>query len=352
MKKHYYILFVATFLAFILSSCHKGKELTATAGGGPMSIEAFLASPAELENTIRTPGSILPNEAVDLKTEIPGRVVSLSFREGTHVARGIVLVQIDDSELRAELRKFQAQLLLAEEDEKRKKELLEVKGVSQEVYDGSLSALETLKADVDLTNSQIRKSKIVAPFDGTIGLRYISEGAYISSGDKIATLVQTNPVRIEFSVPEKYASMIQVSMNVQFSVTGSDKTYQAEIFAFEPMIDQMSRTLKVRARASNSDGKLIPGSYADLTIDLQKIPDAILVPTQVIVPSLNRQNVFIIKNGHAVYTEVTTGIQTDRMIQIVAGVAAGDTLVMTGILALKDNMPVVVSRIHTTESEQ
>jgi membrane fusion protein (multidrug efflux system) len=279
-------------------------------------------------------------------------VISLNFREGTHVAKGTTLVQIDDSELSAELRKYEAQLRLAAEDEKRKKELLAVKGVSQEVYDQSLSALEGLRADIDLTNSQIRKSKIIAPFDGAIGLRYISEGAFVSPGDKIATLVQTDPVRVEFNVPEKYAALIHSSMDVIFTVAGSDKIYSAGIFAFEPMIDETSRTLKVRARASNNDGKLIPGSYADLTINLQKINDAIMVPTQAIIPSLDRQNVFVLKRGQAISTEVATGIQNDKMIQVIKGITAGDTIAMTGILALKDHMPVTVSKIHTSETEQ
>jgi membrane fusion protein (multidrug efflux system) len=352
MKIKIYKFFAAAFLLWVFIACHKENHTSDRLSGMSMPIEVFVTKPGVVENIIRTPGSILANEEVELRTEIPGRVVHLGFREGTYVVKGTVLVQIDDSELNAELRKNQAQLRIAAEDEKRKKELLAIKGVSQEVYDQALSTLEGLQADIDLTNSQIRNSKIIAPFNGTIGLRYISEGAFVTTGDKIATLVQTNPVRIEFDVPEKYASLIHSAMDVIFTIAGSDKTYSAKVFAFEPMIDETSRTLKVRARTANNDGKLIPGSYADLTIDLQKINDAIMVPTQVIIPSLNKQNVFIIKNNRAKFTEIVTGIQTDKMIQITKGVTAGDTIAMTGILALKDNMPVAVSKIHTPETEQ
>ncbi len=340
------ILFVS-----LLMACH-GEKSSSSRPSEKMAVEVFVTKPGVLENIIRTPGSILPNEEVELKTEIPGRVLQLNFKEGTYIPKGTLLVQIDDSELRAELKKYDAQLRIAVEDEKRKKELLAMKGVSQEVYDQALSTLEGLRADIDLTNSQIRKSRIVAPFDGTVGLRYISEGAFISGGDKIATLVQKDPVRIEFDVPEKYASLIHSPMDVLFTIAGSDKTYSARVFAFEPMIDITSRTLKVRARTANTDGKLIPGSYAELTINLQKIDDAIMVPTQVIIPTLNRQNVFVVKNNRVKFTEVVTGIQTDKMIQISKGVTAGDTIAMTGILALKDSMPVTVSEIHTSETEQ
>jgi membrane fusion protein (multidrug efflux system) len=351
MKKCYALFFFITICVLLLFACHKGNNASVSRSGGPMPIEVYVTKASLLENIIRTPGSILPNEEVELKTEIPGRIVSLNFREGSRVAGGTILIQIDDSELKAELHKYQAQLRLAEEDEKRKKELLAIKGVSQEIYDQSLSSLESLRADIELTNSQIRKSRIIAPFNGVIGLRYVSEGAFVSSGDKIATLVQLDPLRIEFSVPEKYAALVHNSMQVEFTVAGSDKTYSAIVFAFEPMIDETSRTLKVRAGTSNTDRKLIPGGYADLTINLQTIKDAIMVPTQVIIPSLDKQNVFVLKNGHVVYTEVTTGTQTDKMIRITSGLSVGDTIAMTGILALKDHMPAVATKIHTSETD-
>ena len=347
----------SSFLAGILLlplfiSCHKENQNAARSAGMSTPIEVFITKSETIENILRTSGSILPNEVIELKTEIPGRVIEFNFREGTHVAKGTVLVRIDDTDLRAELRKYEAQLRIAQEDEARKKELLALKGISQEVYDQALSTLEELQANIDLVNSQIRKSKIIAPFSGTIGLRYISEGAFISSGDKIATLVQNDPVRIEFNVPEKYASLIHSPMDAEFTIAGSKSTYTASVFAFEPMIDETSRTLKVHARTTNTDGKLIPGSYAELTINLEEIKNAVMVPTQVIIPTLNRQNVFVVKANQVVFTQVTTGIQTDKMIQISEGLVAGDTIAMTGILALKDNMPVTVSRIHTSETEQ
>jgi membrane fusion protein (multidrug efflux system) len=352
MKIKVYSFFAGIFLLPVLISCHREHQPSVRASGMSMPIEVYITQSGVVENILRTPGNILPNEEIELRTEIPGRVVQFNFKEGTHVSRGTVLVQIDDTELNAELKKYQAQLRIAQEDENRKKELLSMKGISQEVYDQALSTLEGLQADIDLVNSRIRKSKIIAPFNGIIGLRYVSEGAFISSGDKIATLVQTNPVRIEFNVPEKYASLIHILMDVEFTIAGSETIYSARVFAFEPMIDETSRTLKVHARTANTDGKLIPGSYAELTINLEKIRDAIMVPTQVIIPSLNRQNVFVVKGNRVVFTEVVTGIQNDRMIQISKGIRAGDTIAMTGILALKDNMPVTVSKIHNFDSEQ
>jgi membrane fusion protein, multidrug efflux system len=338
-------------LLFIIVSCNNKDHTQSMPQVPDLAVEVYIASPGTVENIIRLPGTILPNEVVELKTEIPGRIIQMNFSEGTRVVKGSLLVQIDDSQPAAELRKYLSQLHLAAEDEERKKELLAIKGVSQEVYDQALARKEELQADIDLVNAQIRKSKIIAPFSGVIGLRYISEGAYISGGDKIATLVQNDPVRIEFSVPEKYASKIHIPMDVQFRISGNENVNTAPVYAIEPMIDPDSRTLKVRARSANKEGRLVPGSFADITLNLEKFDSAIMIPAQAIIPALNSQNVFIIHRKRVALTPVETGIQTDRMVQITRGISPGDTVVLTGILALKNQMPVTISKFITAETE-
>lgn len=307
-----------------------------------MEIEAFVVTQSSLDNIIKTTGSILPNEKIELRSEMSGRIEKLGFSEGTQIHQGALLVQIDDSELQAQLQKLNAQLRIASEDENRKQQLLAINGISQEIYDVAMARMEELEADIALTNSKIRKSKIIAPFGGKVGLRMVSGGAWVSTGEIIATLVQTDPVKVEFNVPEKYAVNLKKGMEVSFMIAGLDKQVEAEIYATEPQIEASSRTMKVRAITSNKSGLLIPGAFAELTINLGTIENALMLPTLTLVPLLNSQNVFVVKNGRARLSEIETGIRTDKMIQITKGIEKGDTIATTGLLALKDFMPVVV----------
>lgn len=340
------------FMVFVfnLSGCHQeNKGDSSNVGGNITEIEAYVARPQEIENTFRTPGNVLPGEKVELKAELPGRVVSINFEEGSRVTKGQLLVQIDDSELNAQLRKLEAQLRIAEADEHRKKELLSINGISQEIYDDALSTREQLEADIDLIQSRLVKSRIIAPFPGRVGLRSVSPGAYLSTGDVIATLAQTRPVKIEFNVPEKYTRYVVDGLTLDFKVMGIDDTFRAKVYAIEPSIDASSRTLKVRALSNNEKDRLIPGAYADLTLNFEKLKDVIMVPTQAIIPSLNSQDVFVVNNGKAKLVQVTTGIQTEETIQIKDGVNTGDTVAMTAVLALKEGMPVKVSKVLDKE---
>jgi len=336
------ILLAIIWLSFACKKEEKKEEKTKRPS---LEIEAFIVKSKELDNIIKTTGNILPAEMIELKSEVAGRIDKLNISEGKWVKKGTILVQIDDSELQAQSRKLKAQLKLAEETEIRKKELLSINGISKVEYDEAYTNLETIKADIELTNSKIRKSKIVAPFDGTIGLRNVSEGAYISVGTTISSLVQLDPLKIEFNVPEKYASYMKDGMPVEFNIVGISKTYQAKVYAFQSQITQDSRSLTVRAIMPNPKNELIPGAFADLKIRLERIENAIMIPTYCIVPLLNGQNVYIIRSGKVNLVPVVTGIRNEEQIQLVSGSIEGDTIATTGLLALKDKMPVIVKKI-------
>ncbi|HAN76360.1 MAG TPA: efflux transporter periplasmic adaptor subunit, partial [Bacteroidales bacterium] len=295
----------------VLASCGKKEEKDGKQKRGTTEIEAVVVKPDELINVIRTSGNVLPAEMVELKSETSGRIVNLNIKEGTRVAKGTVLVQVDDSELRARLRRLNAQLKLAEENEKRKKELLSVKGISQVEYDASFTELETIKADMDLVNSQIRKCAIIAPFDGTLGLRNVSEGAYVTPGTTIANLVQTDNIKIEFSVPEKYADFVKSGLDITFNISGNNTKYKAQIYASQSEIEHDSRALLVRAITKNADKTLIPGAFANIEIELEKLHNALLVPTYSIVPLVNGQSLMVVKHDTIYNVPVETGIRTD-----------------------------------------
>ena len=336
------LLFAIIIFSF---SCKKEEKKEDKMKRPALEIEAFRAKTGEIENIIKTTGNILPAEMIDLKTEIAGRIEKLNIQEGKKVTKGTLLVLIDDTELQAQLRKLQAQLKLADETEKRQKELLSINGISKVEYDQAYTNLETIKADIDLTNSKIRKSRIIAPFNGTIGLRNVSEGAYVSIGTVISSLVQLDPLKIEFNVPEKYATFIYDGMPVNFNIVGNNETFMAKVFAYQPQITQDSRSLTVRAILPNPKGQIIPGAFADLRIELEKIDKALMIPTYCLVPLLNGQNLYVIKGGIATQVQVEIGIRTSEQIQIVSGIIDGDSIATTGLLALKDKMPVIVKKI-------
>ncbi len=334
-----FLSFVATLGLF---ACKSDKTASLNTGNtsSVTQVETFVVQSQTLENFITTNGSILPNEEVELRSEREGTIRRINFEEGTRVRQGQILVQIDDSELQPHIRKLQAQLETAQEEYSRKKQLIDIEGISQEEFEAAELKVTTLKSDIELVEAQLRKSKITAPFDGVIGLRKVSQGAFVSVGNDIAKLVQSDPVKIEFSVPELHAGKVTVGTEVHFTLSGSDKIYQATVFATDPVIDPDTRSLRVRAKADNKNGELIPGSYAELTINLAQIEDGLLVPALSVTQDIKGLKLFVINDGVAVAKYVRTGIQKDEFVQVTDGVNEGDTVITTSLLSMQEGMQV------------
>ncbi len=330
-----------------ISCSRSGNRIDAGNARSVMAVEGYIVKPVPLDNRLIIPGTILPNEQIEVRSELSGRIEELNFTEGTFVKKGALLVKVDDSELLAQLQKLNAQIDQARADQQRKKQLIEVNGITQEEYDSSVTAVKELEADIDLIKTRISKSNIRAPFDGYVGLRMASPGAYVTNGDIISTLVETNPAKIEFNVPEKYAGGIRKGMEVTFTLAGQDKHFSGKVYASDPMIDPASRALKVRALCGNPENRLMPGAFVELSLALEKINDALMVPTLALVPLLNSENVYLIRNGKAMLKQVSTGTRTENRIQITGGVQAGDTLAITGLLAMRNGMQVNISKIVT-----
>jgi membrane fusion protein (multidrug efflux system) len=315
-------------------------------GGGPVVVRAYVVQPTELSDRISVTGTILPNEQVDIQSEVPGKIVEIRFREGAAVNRGDLLVKINDADLQAQLAEAEAHKQLAEAKEARGRQLRQKEAVSQDEYDVDLSELRTAIAQIDLIKAQIAKTAIVAPFSGRIGLRYVSLGSYISPTTKIATLNNTDPVKIEFSVPEKYFGNVRVGTSIDFTVQGAPGSYSARVYAVEPRIDQSTRTLQVRALCPNDRGQLFPGSFASITIPLNSVPDALMVPTEAVVPGSGGQSVFVSRDGKAISKDIELGIRTGRTVQVTKGLSPGDTIVTSGILQVKQGSALKISQFE------
>lgn len=312
---------------------------------GATPVQTYLVQPQALNDRVITSGTVLANEQVELKSEVSGKITSIDFDEGTRVSHGQLLVKINDSELQAQLRKVIQQLELAEKREFRQSQLLDRQAVSQEVYDQTLIELNNLKAEVDLLEARIDKTEIRAPFDGIIGLRYVSIGDYISPSSRIAALLDLDPVKIDFSIPERYVGAVSSDDEIQFTAESLADSYTGKVYAIEPDVDLETRTLQLRAIASNTDSDILPGTFVEVELILDEIPDALMIPTEALIPEIQGQKVFLVKNGKAASASVKTGIRTEDKIQITEGIQPMDTVVTSGILSIRPGAEVQITEI-------
>ena len=355
MKVKYivYIIIVILLGGAVAYRFNKNKAQKASMGGrkpgGPpavLNVNGIVIKTENFSNSLSIAGSIEANEQVDIRSEISGLITAINFTEGTSVSKGKVLIKINDLELQAQLSQALTKQKLAQETEYRAGMLLQKEAISKEEYDVALAELKSLQSQTQLIRAQLAKTQIRAPFSGKIGLRSISAGEYITPSKNIARLVSTDPVKITFSIPEKYAGSIKMNTPISFTVAGSKNAYKAIIYAVEPGIDIATRTLQLKATASNSKGDLLPGSFAKIDLPLMNVNDAILIPTESIIPVLMGKKVFISSNGIATEVMVETGTRTEKSVLILSGLNVGDTVLTTGIMSLKKDAPVIVNIVN------
>ncbi|HKP96880.1 MAG TPA: efflux RND transporter periplasmic adaptor subunit [Fibrobacteria bacterium] len=321
-----------------------GKPGEKSANGGkivPKQLEvAYLVlKPQPLARKVLSSGTLLAREEVDLKSEASGRIVGLHFKEGTKVRKGDLLVKINDADIKAQLRKIANQLKLSEAREFRQGTLAARDLVSKEEYEIAVSEKNSLLADRDMLQAQLAKTEIHAPFDGVVGLKEISEGSNIASGTRIAGLFSLDPLKIDFSIPEQYFGQAKAGDSILIAVEGLAKPVKGTVYAIEPKVDAATRMLRIRGYCPNGDGLIPPGASARVELPLRVIPDAILVPSNAVMPDIRGQKVMLYKGGKALAVPVTSPYRAEDRIQI-AGVAAGDTLITSGLIQLKSGSQV------------
>lgn len=304
-------------------------------------VEVEPLQPERLGERLATTGTIRAAEQIELVSEIAGKVENILFTEGRPVAEGQLLVKLDDDELQASRERAQHRVELAERRERRQQQLVDEGVVSQQEYDFVRNELDVLRAELRLIEVQLRRTEIRAPFSGTIGLRYISSGSYLSPQTRIASLQATGTVKIDFSVPEKYASAIALGDEIMFRVkAAADTVFRGEIYAIEPGVDRETRSLMLRARSSNDQGFLRPGAFADIDLLVGEIAEALMVPAIAVIPDLGGKKVFVYEDGFAQPRPVETGIRTDSGVQILRGLAPGDLVITSGIQRLRAGIAV------------
>lgn len=344
MKLYTVILLAVIFIAGCNSKPNPMKTLQA--GSTPkVAVQAWRVQTQDIAEDITVSGTLIPNEEADLHPEISGRIVGLFIQEGAQVQKGTLLCKLFDGDLVAQRKKLEVQLATARKTEQRQKELLSLNGTSAQETDIASLQVQTLEADIELLNVQIAKTEIRAPFTGKIGLKNVSVGAYITPAISIARIQQLQPIKVDFSVPEKYISRVQTGDIVQCSVEGSSTQYQARILATEAGINEQTRNSTVRAQVINPSAELTAGAFAKIQITLGHRSTALMIPTKAIIPQARDKKVIIIKNGIAHFETVTTGIRTQDMIEIVSGISLGDTIAVSGIMFIKPQSKVTIATV-------
>ncbi len=330
---------------FFLQNKNSAPKQGVSPKGQTAMVSGYVVQPQQLENIIYSSGTVLANEEVELRPEVSGKLVSVLFAEGTVVNKGDLLVKINDVDLQAQLKKLEIQYKLAKERESRLKGLLDIKGVSQEEYDVTSNHLQTIGADMDYTRAQIAKTEIRAPFTGKIGLKNVSEGSFVNNTNVIASMQQTAILKIDFTIPEKYAAIITVGDSVKFNVEGSKEKFIAKVSAIEPKIDAETRNIKVRALYDNAASKVYPGAFAKVEVVSGKRQSSLMVPTEAVIPELKGKKVFISKGGKAMPVKIETGIRSSSLIEVTSGLNPGDTLITSGIMSLRPETSVKIIQL-------
>jgi len=319
----------------------RGKQSKGVLQQAPR-VKIMVVVPGQLQELLKTTGTLMADEEVDLTFEGQGKIETIFFNEGTHVNKGEVLAKLNDDDLQAQLVKLQLQNNLLQERLERQRILLKREAISQESYDQLLTDLQSNEAEIKLSRVLIDKTEIRAPFDGIVGLRYVSEGSYVSPATRIAKLIKIQPLKIEFAIPERYAGDVKVGNELSFTIENSPDNHKARVYALEPAIDPETRTMTLRALFPNKGASLQPGRFVTVQLIIREKEDAVKVPTEAIIPELGGEKVFTVVGGRAVSTRVITGMRTPDIVEVTEGLNPGDSVVISGIMQLRTDMPVTV----------
>jgi membrane fusion protein (multidrug efflux system) len=359
MKKKSAIVLVCVVVALValalpkLRPSNKSPNNSGRPGsgrGGVMTVRTEIIRSEKVNDRVVTVGTVLPNEEVEIRSETSGKIEKIYFDEGSRVHKGDVLIKINDDELQAQLLRSKSRQSLAEQQSARAQDMLQQNLLSQEEYDRAATDLDVAKAETQLIAAQLDKTQIRAPFDGVIGLRYVSDGAYITPASRVATLQDDHQVKIDFSVPEKYTGVIKEGDKISFTTPGEPAPFTGMVYARESKIDAATRTLRLRALSPNTGGALTAGAFANVEVVIKE-REALVVPSYALVPELKGQKIFLYKGGKAVAQSVEIGIRTVNKVEIFGNVQDGDTLITSGVLQIRPGMTVRLAESVPAESK-
>ncbi len=329
-------LFYSMLCGLVLAHCgNKEKKITATTQQPrqqAIRVDAFVVTPRTISESIEVPGTLLAKETTEIHPEVSGRVVGININEGKYVSGGTVLARLYDGDLQAQLRKLEVQLSIAQKTEERQAQLLKIQGISQQDYELSLLNVNNIKADIEIIRTSISKTTIHAPYSGRLGLKNVSPGAYITPTTLLTTITQTDQLKLDFTVPEK-----------------TNKKYNAKVIATEVSVAETTRSLLIRSVVQNKNSELLPGTFANVQLKFDPNPNALMVPSQAIIPQARGKKVISFNGGNAKFVDVTTGVRDSAYVQVTEGIRTGDTIVITGLLSIRPGAKIQLAKIANQE---
>ncbi len=344
MKKHLVIYGLATILIYACDSkSADNKNDKPAQQSATFTVNGVVAFSKSTDVLLTSTGDVIAGEQIDLMSEVPGRITKIGFREGGEVSKGQLLIKLNDDELQAGLNRARQEIQLLEDQVRRQEQLLDIKGISQEALDIARNNLLVKQSEIQILQAQIDQTEIRAPFSGTVGLKYVSEGANITPTTRIASLQSVKPAKIDFSVPERYSPRINIGQKVYFTISSIRDTLEAEIYAVEPRIESSSRALQIRALYPNTSNELRPGAFANVHIRLPEADSVIEIPANALIPALRGAKVLLSKNGKVKEQNIRVGQRFEATVEVTEGLQVGDTIITSGILQLKPDMPVNVT---------
>lgn len=308
----------------------------------PVNVDILIVSKHNIENTIEVNGEVVANEAVEIHPEISGKLIYLDIPESKFVSKGTLLAKVNDADLQAQLKKMRVQLELAQINEKRIKKLLEINAANQSDYDIALNQIKSIEADIDFQKSLIDKTLIKAPFDGVVGLRMVSIGGYVTPNSTITKFQSNQHLKLDFNIPVKYINSVNIGNTVDAYFEENKKIIKAKVMAIEPNVQSNSQNIKIRALIND---KITIGSFAKVYLTVNKNKQSIFVPANAIIPEAKFKKLILVKNNKAIFTNVETGLRTDKGVEIISGIKTGDSIVVVGVLFVRNNGIVKINSI-------
>jgi membrane fusion protein (multidrug efflux system) len=343
-------LLLALALAFGIPKMLPAKKAApaadTTTGALPPSavlVDAAVVHPTAVADQLQATGTIQANQEVQLVSEVARKVTAVYAHEGTTVAHGALLFTLDDADLQARRHKLKLQEKLALLDDSRMRGLLRTESVTQQEYDQVSTNLQVLQADIHAVDVDLAKTRIRAPFAGKVGLNKVDVGAYVTPSTVLTSLEDVSQVEVSFTVPERYAAVVQPGQTIRFTTDNGTAPQAGRIIATEPRTDVSTRSLLVKALSANAKRQLVPGMSAKINLFLHAATKALVVPTQALIPTAKGYSLYAIKGGRADYRDVTTGARSSGTVQVLTGLQAGDTVVTTNLLRLAAGVPVHVA---------
>ncbi|MFO0273727.1 MAG: efflux RND transporter periplasmic adaptor subunit, partial [Betaproteobacteria bacterium] len=321
----------------------KGDAKAAGKGPPPAPVEVVTLKPSRVQEDLGAVGTLRANQSVMLRTEVTGRVETIGFRDGQAVKRGQLLIGLDASFNEAEVAQAKAELALAQSSLKRTEDLAAKNFVSSSAQDQAESNVAVLQARLQLAQARLSKMRVLAPFDGVVGIRAVNVGDVLRDGTDIVNIEDIRTLKVDFRVPERFFTQMKVGLPVEVAADAlPGTTYRGSIEAINPRIDANGRSLELRASLGNSDGRLRPGMFARVRVVVGDRPEAFMVPEEAIVPQGDRFFVFRVADGRAQRVPVRLGVRRDGQVELLDNVQAGDRIIVAGMRVQRDGQPVRV----------